>query len=75
MNRFVVYPDENEPFSVVLFYMNTLGKREELHDMARRIATTGYFVVLPNLYDRKTRQLTLERTDAGMTQMFEMTKH
>ncbi|MGA0170126.1 MAG: dienelactone hydrolase family protein, partial [Pseudomonadales bacterium] len=47
MNSFVVYPDEGGPFPVVLFYMDAPGKREELHDMARRIATTGYFVVLP----------------------------
>lgn len=72
MNSFVAHPDEGGPFPVVLFYMDAPGKREELHDMARRIAAVGYFVVLPNLYYRRTRQYELkERTEAGMAVMFE----
>src|SRR3954463_14386580 len=72
MNTFVVHPDEGGPFPVVLFYMDAPGKREELHDMARRIAAVGYFVVLPNLYYRRTRDFVLkERTPAAMAVMFE----
>ena len=66
MNTFVVHPEEGGPFPVVLFYMDAPGKREELHDMARRIAAVGYFVVLPNLYYRRSRDYFLkERTEAG----------
>jgi carboxymethylenebutenolidase len=72
MNSFVVHPDEGGPFPVVLFYMDAPGKREELHDMARRIASVGYFVVLPNLYYRKTREFTMVRDEAGFKRMFEM---
>ncbi|MEM7016715.1 MAG: dienelactone hydrolase family protein [Pseudomonadota bacterium] len=75
MNTFITYPEEGGPFPVVLFYMDAPGKREELHDMARRIATVGYYVVLPNLYYRKTREFTMERTEKGMKKMFEMTRH
>ena len=66
MNTFVVQPEEGGPHPAVLFYMDAPGKREELHDMARRIATAGYFVALPNLYYRRTREFVMERTEAGM---------
>ncbi len=33
-------------------YMDAPGIREELRDMARRIGSVGYFVLLPNLYYR-----------------------
>ena len=55
MNTFVTHPEEGGPFPVVFFYMDAPGKREELHDMARRLGTAGYYVVLPNLYYRWTR--------------------
>jgi carboxymethylenebutenolidase len=72
MNSFVVHPEEGGPFPVVLFYMDAPGKREELHDMARRLASVGYFVVLPNLYYRRTRDFWLkERTEPAMAVMFE----
>jgi carboxymethylenebutenolidase len=71
MNSFVAHPDEGGPFPVVLFYMDAPGKREELHDMARRLAAAGYFVVLPNLYYRRSRDFKLnERTEAEMAVMF-----
>jgi carboxymethylenebutenolidase len=72
MNTFVVFPEEGGPFPVVLFYMDAPGKREELHDMARRLAAVGYYVVLPNLYYRRTRDFYLkERTEPAMAVMFE----
>lgn len=72
MNTFIVYPEENGPHPVVLFYMDAPGKREELHDMARRLASVGYYVVLPNLYYRRSRDFWLtERTEAKMAVMFE----
>ena len=75
MNSFVVYPEEGGPFPLVLFYMDAPGKREELHDMARRIAAVGYYVMLPNLYYRKTREFTLVRDEAGMAGMFKLMDH
>jgi carboxymethylenebutenolidase len=71
MNTFVTHPEEGGPFPVVFFYMDAPGKREELHDMARRIATVGYYVVLPNLYYRRTREFTMVRDEAGFKIMFE----
>ncbi len=71
MNSFVVHPEERGPHPVVLFYMDAPGKREELHDMARRLAAVGYYVVLPNLYYRRSRDFWLqERTEPAMAVMF-----
>lgn len=72
MNTFVVYPEQGGPHPVVLFYMDAPGKREELHEMARRLAAGGYCVVLPNLFYRRSRDFWLtERTDEKMAEMFE----
>src|SRR3546814_13480399 len=58
METFVVRPDRGGPFPVVFFLMDAPGIREELRDMARRLATVGYLVLLPNLYYRAGRDST-----------------
>lgn len=50
METFLCRPERNGPFPPVLMLMDAPGIREELYDMARRLAAVGYFVVLPNLY-------------------------
>ena len=73
MSAFTTRPDEGGPFPVVFFYMDAPGKREELHDMARRIATTGYYVVLPNLYYRTTDEFVLDfEKGSNRDEMFEL---
>jgi carboxymethylenebutenolidase len=52
MNTFICHPERHGPHPVIIFYMDAPGIREELRDMARRIAAVGYYVVLPNLYYR-----------------------
>ena len=49
---FIVHPDREGPHPVILFFMDAPAIREELRDMARRLATSGYYVMLPNLYYR-----------------------
>ncbi len=56
LDSFVCHPDEGGPHPAVILYMDAPGIREELRDMARRIAATGYFVMLPNLYYRDGRE-------------------
>lgn len=73
MNSFITYPEEGGPFPVVIFYMDAPGKREELHDMARRIGTVGYYVVLPNLYYRKVREFVMRPGD--FPRMLELRDH
>ena len=47
MDTFLVRPNGDNKFPLVVFLMDAPGKREELHDMARRIASSGYYVLLP----------------------------
>jgi len=60
MGTFVTHPDAAENLPVVLFLMDAPGKRELLHSMARRIASNGYYVMLPNLYYRSTPAFELD---------------
>jgi len=52
MNTFVCHPERHGPHPTVIFLMDAPGIREELRDMARRLGTVGYYVMLPNLYYR-----------------------
>jgi carboxymethylenebutenolidase len=49
---FISHPERDGPHPLVLFYMDAPAIREELRDMARRLASAGYYVMLPNLYYR-----------------------
>jgi carboxymethylenebutenolidase len=49
---FIVHPERDGPHPVVFFFMDAPAIREELRDMARRLASSGYYVILPNLYYR-----------------------
>jgi carboxymethylenebutenolidase len=51
-STFIVHPDRGGPHPVVVFLMDAPAIREELRDMARRYASSGYYVMLPNLYYR-----------------------
>jgi carboxymethylenebutenolidase len=52
METFICHPERGGPFPAVMLMMDAPGIREELRDMARRLATAGYYVLLPNLYYR-----------------------
>ena len=69
MNTFVTHPEEEGPHPVVLLLMDAPGKREELHDMARRLGSAGYYVMLPNLYYRRLREFDMESSTRDI--MFE----
>jgi len=69
MNTFITHPEENGPHPVVFFLMDAPGKREELHDMARRLGSAGYYVMLPNLYYRRLREFDVE--SSSREEMFE----
>ncbi len=54
METFICHPDRGS-HPPILFLMDAPGIREELYEMARRLATVGYYVMLPNLYYRAGR--------------------
>ena len=55
METFICRPERNAPHPAVFLLMDAPGIRDELRDMARRLAAVGYAVVLPNLYYRAGR--------------------
>lgn len=55
METFICYPERGGPVPAVFLMMDAPGIREELRDMARRLATVGYYVLLPHLYYRAGR--------------------
>ena len=55
METFICHPERGGPYPAVFLLMDAPGIREELRDMARRLGTVGYYVLLPNLYYRAGR--------------------
>jgi len=52
MTTFVFHPEEGGPYPVVLYLMDAPSIRPALKDMASRLATVGYYVMLPYLFYR-----------------------
>ena len=52
MPTFVFHPEHDGPHPVVLYLMDAPSIRRQLTDMASRLATAGYYVLLPYLYYR-----------------------
>ena len=81
MPVFLTRPEEGGPFPTVIFYMDALGIREELRDMARRIGTVGYYVMLGNLFYREGGQsfdpslLSTHGLDPEMVRLNQATTH
>lgn len=52
MKTFVFHPENDGPHPVVLYLMDAPSIRPALRDMASRLATAGYYVMLPYLFYR-----------------------
>lgn len=68
MPTFIAHPEHDGPFPVVLMLMDGVGIREGLFDQARRLASTGYYVLLPDLYYRSGPQEPIKRDQPGETE-------
>lgn len=62
METFICRPERGDPAPAVFMLMDAPGIREELYDMARRLAATGFAVLLPNLYYRAGRDTKYDST-------------
>ena len=76
-STFIAHPERAGPHPILLFLMDAPAIREVLRDWARRIATAGYYVMLPNLYYRsgvmELADLPPPATpEAGRARMFEL---
>ena len=51
-DAYLSQPDSPGPHPAVLFWPDAIGVRQRLHDMADKIASWGYMVLLPNIFYR-----------------------
>jgi carboxymethylenebutenolidase len=65
MDTFITCPEQAGPFPAVILYMDVWGIREILFDLALRVATVGYCVLVPDLYYRQGRIRTDYRDEHG----------
>ena len=52
MKTFIYHPEHDGPHPVVLYLMDAPSIRPALHEMASRLATAGYYVMMPYLFYR-----------------------
>ena len=71
MPSFAACPEGPGQYPGIVFYMDAPGIREELRNMARRIARHGYFCLLPDMYYRLgTLRFDIPRRDEPMSAVF-----
>src|SRR5262245_488568 len=66
MPTFVYHPSHEGPHPVVLYLMDAPSIRPALKDMATRLASAGYYVMLPYLYYRGGPYREFGATDEDM---------
>jgi carboxymethylenebutenolidase len=70
MKTFVYHPEHGGPHPVVLYLMDAPGIRGVLKEMATRLASAGYYVLLPYLFHRggPFREFTASDEDRTFTE-------
>jgi carboxymethylenebutenolidase len=61
-DAYISCPDAGGPFPAVLIYMDAVGVRPALKEMADRIAAKGFYVLLPNMFYRDGRAPVMDPT-------------
>ena len=70
MLSYYAHPDEPGDYPAVILYMDAPGIRQELRDFAKRVAASGYFCLLPDMYYRLgTVRFRLSHRDDAMSRV------
>jgi carboxymethylenebutenolidase len=72
MKTFIFHPEFDGPHPVVLYLMDGPSIRPVLKDMASRLATAGYYVMLPFLFYRGSEYRVFGATDEDMHARMEL---
>lgn len=72
MKTFIFHPEHDGPHPVVLYLMDAPSIRPALRDMASRLATAGYYVMLPYLFYRGGPFREFDGTDEAMHARMEL---
>ncbi|MCY3818086.1 MAG: dienelactone hydrolase family protein [Gammaproteobacteria bacterium] len=75
MTTFEYHPEEGGPYPIVLYLMDAPSIRPALRDMASRLATAGYYVLLPFLFYRVTPYHELDPDEDRRSLMQSVTRH
>jgi carboxymethylenebutenolidase len=62
-DSYIAYPITGGPFPAVLFYMDGIGIRPALREMADRLAANGFYVLLPNMFYRRGRAAPIDAAE------------
>ncbi len=71
MDTYLARPEGPGPWPVIIFFMDGIGVRPVLREMALRLAGHGYYVALPNLYYRHGAASTLN-LEADHNRMYQL---
>lgn len=66
MPTFLFHPEEGGPYPIVFYLMDAPSIRPALMEMASRLATTGYYVLMPFLYYRNSPYREFGSSDEDM---------
>ena len=66
MTTFEFHPEEGGPYPVILYLMDAPSIRPALKDMASRLASAGYYVLMPFLYYRDSPYREFGTSDEDM---------
>ena len=72
MTTFEFHPEEGGPYPIVLYLMDAPSIRPALMQMASRLATAGYYVLMPFLYYRKSPYKEFGASDPEMHERREL---